>query len=142
MKKIVFVIIILILVLLFFWWARNTKFNLIPLATSLSREKNASTSGMPTINTPTTIPVEIIITITPNGFVPDSLMINKGTKITWVNKSGLTANISSYPESAFPALNLGDIWENSSVSLTFTTPGRYHYLNGKNALQKGTLIVR
>jgi len=88
------------------------------------------------------IPVEILITVTPNGFVPDVIMIAPGTKITWVNKSGNTANITSDPQDTYTQLNLGDFGQNSSVSLIFSTAGRYHYYNNKNPLQKGTLVVK
>lgn len=144
MKKLIFVFVLLVAVLIFSWWAKSVNFNPLSLASAFPQVKGASTTATvePTKTTPTPIPVEIIITITPNGFVPDALMITSNTKITWVNKSGTTASIASDPENAFTDLNLGDLWENSSVSLTFTKPGRYHYLNSKNPLQKGTLIVK
>lgn len=102
-----------------------------------------TTAGTTTVPaTPTTVPVEIIITVTPNGFVPDVLMIDRNTKITWINKSGTTANISSDPQNANAFLNLGDFGENGSVSVTFPQPGRYHYFNNRNPLQKGTMVVK
>lgn len=90
----------------------------------------------------TPIPVEILITVTPNGFVPDVIMIAPNTKITWVNKSSVVANVTSDPQNAYTQLNLGDFGQNSSVSLTFGAAGRYHYYNSKNPLQKGTLVVK
>ena len=103
---------------------------------------SATLNNNQTQPTTTSIPVEIIITITPSGFVPDSLMISKNTKITWVNKSSEIATIASDPQNTFPPLNLGDVGVNDSVSLIFSQPGRYHYDNGKNPSQKGTLIVK
>lgn len=106
--------------------------------------KTATTSAVATTKAPTATPIpeEILITITPNGFVPNALMISPNTKITWVNKSTTSASIASDPQNAYPALNLGDVGMNSSISLLFTQPGRYTYENGKNPLQKGVLIVK
>lgn len=92
--------------------------------------------------TPTPIPVEILITITPNGFVPDVIMISPNTKITWVNKTPNIATINSDPQDAFAQLNLGDVSQNGSVSLVFTHAGRFHYVNSKNPAQKGTIVVK
>lgn len=110
----------------------------------LSHPTTASSSATPAGLSPTltTIPVEILITVTPNGFVPDVIMISPNTKITWVNKTPFTANISSDPQNAYTSLNLGDFGENGSVSLVFPHEGRFHYENAKNAGQKGTIVVK
>lgn len=141
MRKLFIVTAILVAILVFVWWAKSTNFSPFSFASTFPR--TTGTLGV-TSNTaiPTPLPVEIIITVTPNGFVPDALMISPNTKITWINKSGNTAGISSDPQNAYTDLNLGDFGENSSVSLTFTRSGRYHYLNGQNSTQKGTLVVR
>jgi plastocyanin len=106
----------------------------LPLASqSVTVGKSTTIAPSPTIMT------EILITITPHGFVPDVIMIEKGTKITWVNKSGYSASIAS-PTNYAP-LNLGSINLNNSVSLIFTTKGRYSYANQNNPSETGTIIV-
>ncbi len=91
-----------------------------------------------------TVPVEILITVTPYGFVPGVITITSGTKITWVNKSGSDANISSDPHPThtnYPLLNLGTFGMNSSVSLTFSKVGRFGYHNHLTPAQHGIIIV-
>ena len=106
--------------------------------------KTATPSAAMALQAPTATPIpeEILITITPSGFVPNALMISPNTKITWVNKSTTTARIISDPQNAYPQLNLGNVDINNSVSLLFTQPGRYTYQNGNNSLQKGVLVVK
>lgn len=138
------VVVLLLAVLVLSWWAKGTNFNFIALMQNLNHPQPAA-SAAPTNQaaaTPTPIPVEILITVTPNGFVPDAIMIARNTKITWVNKTPSTVNVTSDPQGAYSPLNLGDFDQNGSVSLVFTTVGRYHYYNNKNPNQKGTIIVR
>jgi len=144
MRKLILVAILLIAVLLLSWWARGANFSVFTMMQNVAHPPVTTTSAQPNAPkiTPTPIPVEILITVTPNGFVPDVIMIAPGTKITWVNKSGNTANITSDPLDAYTQLNLGDFGQNSSVSLVFPAAGRYHYYNNKNPNQKGTLVVK
>lgn len=147
MKKLYFAGAGIVLLLLFSIWAKNANFNL-----STMMETTFKPVGTPsaTLNsslskaTPT-IPVEILITVTPYGFVPSVITISPGTKITWVNKSGTNANVSSdtHPtHKIYPALNLGNFGMNSSVSLIFTQVGRFGYHNDVNPAQHGTIVVR
>lgn len=144
MRKLILVVLLLAAVLLISWWAKGANFNLSSMIQGFPHTQIASNSALPTTQkvSPTLVPIEILITITPNGFVPDVIMIDVNTKITWVNKSGATANVSSDPANIYPALNLGDVGQNGSTSLLFSKPGRYHYANNKNLTQKGTLVVR
>src|SRR5579872_6319997 len=145
MKKLILVALLLIVVLLISWWARGANFSIFTMMqdfthpTSATPSATLSATGAPTA---TPIPVEILITITPNGFVPDVIMISPNTKITWVNKTPFTATIASDPQNAYTPLNLGDVGQNASVSLIFPKDGRFNYENAKNASQKGTLVVK
>ena len=147
MKKLILVAVLLVLVLLLSWWAKGANFSILTMMQSVTRPQIATQSAVPNISktfspTLTPVPVEILITVTPNGFVPDVIMIASNTKITWVNKSGVIANVSSDLTSVYPQLNLGDFNQNGSVSLTFPKAGRYNYFNNKNPMQKGTLVVK
>lgn len=139
MKKLVFATLGLIVLLIFSVWAKNANFNLKNLSTTsiLPTGIPTTTNDKKIVATPT-IPIEILITVTPNGFVPDVIMITPGTKITWVNKSGTTANIKS---DSYTQLNLGNFSQNNSVSFTFSTGGRFSYYNGTNPTQHGTIVV-
>lgn len=147
MRKLILVAVLLAAVLLLSWWARGANFSLFTMMQNVAHPKTATSSAQPMGTsasgpTVTPIPVEILITVTPNGFVPDVIMIAPNTKITWVNKSGTTANVSSDPQNTYTQLNLGDFGQNASMSLVFPTDGRYHYFNDKNPSQKGTLVVK
>lgn len=144
MKKLYFAGLGITLLLLFSFWAKNANFNLkTMMQTSL---KSFPISGTQNTLSPTpTIPVEILITVTPYGFIPNVITIASGTKITWVNKSGSDANVSSDPHPThtnYPQLNLGNFWNNGSVSLVFTKPGRYGYHNHLNPNEHGVIIVQ
>lgn len=91
-----------------------------------------------TIN-PTSYPIEIYITLTPNGFVPNGLTITKGTRITWINKSGQDATIQ--PTTTIDDFVKNTFGDNSTVSFVFQHSGRIDYINGKNSTQHGLLVV-
>lgn len=87
---------------------------------------------------------EAKVTVTANGFEPQTLKIKAGTKVTWTNKSGTTANVSSdnHPTHLlYPFLNLGSFSDGSSVSVTFEKSGTFTYHNHLNPSQRGTVIV-
>lgn len=117
------------------------------MQTSLKTLTPTRTIGTAKQSLPQTIPtitVEILITVTSNGFVPDVITVAPGTKITWVNKSGSDANVSSDPHPThtnYPELNLGNFWNNGSVSLIFTKTGRFGYHNHLNPNQHGIIVV-
>lgn len=144
MRKLILIALLLVAVLLLSWWAKGQNFNPFSMMQTVTHPSVATTSAQPDAPkiTPTPIPVEILITVTPNGFVPDVIMISPNTKITWVNKSGAITNVTSDPQNAYTQLNLGDFGQNASMSLVFPTAGRYHYYNNKNPMQKGTLVVK
>lgn len=85
------------------------------------------------------------VTVTTMGFVPQTITVKPGTKVTWINKSGDVANVSSdfHPTHlVYPPLNLGSFTDKSSVSLVFDKPGTYNYHNHLNPGEKGTVIVQ
>ncbi len=87
---------------------------------------------------------EASVTVTANGFAPQTLKIKTGTKVTWTNKSGATANVSSdnHPTHLlYPFLNLGSFDDGSSVNVTFDKAGTFTYHNHLNPSQKGTVVV-
>lgn len=145
MKKLYFAGAGIALLLLFSLWAKNANFNLRTMMQPMQAVNPTATTTTPNPQTGGNVPIEILITITPNGFIPDVIMIKPGTKITWVNKSGKDANINSDPHPAhtnYPSLNLGNFWNNGSVSLIFTQHGRFGYHNDVAPSQHGYIIVQ
>lgn len=99
----------------------------------------------PTVSSPSAqTSQETMVDITASGFEPKTVTVKVGTKVTWVNKSGEVANISSavHPTHlVYPPLNLGNIEAGASVSLVFDKVGSYKYHNHLNASQIGTVVV-
>jgi plastocyanin len=84
------------------------------------------------------------ITLTTTGFAPQTLTIKPGTRIVWLNQSGVTGTVNSdnYPTNTlYPFLNFGRFDDKSSVSVMFTKLGKYTYYNALNLNQKGTITV-
>lgn len=87
---------------------------------------------------------ETIVSVTSSGFEPSEIKVKAGTKITWINKSGGTANVDSdiHPTHLlFPFLNLGNFDNDESVSVVVEKAGTYTYHNHLNPNQKGTIIA-
>lgn len=84
------------------------------------------------------------ITLTQDGFKPNSLAVKSGTRVIWLNKSGKTGTVNSEPHPAhtlYPVLQLGSFEDGSSVQTVFDKTGTYTYHNHLNPSQKGTVIV-
>lgn len=98
-----------------------------------------------TTQTPTSQALEKeLIEVTASGFSPSTIKVRVGTNVVWINKSGADANVSSVDHPAhrtYPALNLGNFQDGSSVQLRFDTIGTYNYHNHLNPEQIGTVIV-
>lgn len=85
------------------------------------------------------------VTLSQTGFSPATITVKAGTKVTWTNKSGIDATVSSDPHPAhtdYPPLNLGKFSDGATHSLTFDKPGTYGYHNHFNASEKGTVVVQ
>lgn len=91
------------------------------------------------------LPKEITITLDKNGFKPNTVTVDMGTAVRWVNKSGdkQTVNSDNYPTNQLhKELNFGIFNDGSSVVYIFKTPGTYGYHNQLNPKQIGKIIVK
>lgn len=85
------------------------------------------------------------VTVTKDGFSPQTLTISAGTRVIWLNQSGKTVTVNSavHPTHlVYPPLNLGAFPNGSSVQLVFSKPGAYQYHNHYDPSQTGTIIVK
>lgn len=106
-----------------------------------SRGKVLSKNSKPTNTAASTETV----TVTSSGFEPQTITINAGGKVTWVNKSGADVSINSNPHPVhtdYPPLNLGIVGSNGSISLIFPSPGTYGYHNHLIPSQKAMVVVK
>lgn len=110
----------------------------------------ATPPGNTQIQTPTqsqTIPPTVTrsdITLTKDGFSPQTLTIKVGTVVTWINASGAKASVNSaqHPtHQVYPSLNLGEFGDGSSVQLIFDKAGSYKYHDHFHPERTGTVIV-
>ena len=107
--------------------------------------QNPVTQNVPKIKNQKNVPSETV-TLTSTGFNPQVLTIKTGTRIVWLNNSGVvgTVNSDNYPTNLlYPFLNFGQFANGSSFSTVFNKPGTYTYYNflSQNQSQKGTVIV-
>lgn len=108
--------------------------------------KSASQTVTPFSQTPTQTQNQAnTVTLTANGFSPQTLTIQAGATVSWVNKSGDDATVNSNPHPThtnYPPLNLGNFSDGGTLSLTFPTPGTYGYHNHLNPSETGTVVVQ
>jgi plastocyanin len=84
------------------------------------------------------------ITLNSENFSPKTLTIKVGDTVTWINRSGRNANVSSNPHpihTDYTPLNLGSFPDGGTLSLTFDKAGTYGYHNHLNPSQNGTIVV-
>lgn len=106
--------------------------------------KQTSQPVTQTSTIPTQEKVETI-TLTKNGFVPETIKIKVGGRVIWLNRSGEGATVNSDPHPThdlFLFLNgLGEFEDGSSVQTTIEAKGTYTYHNHFNPSQKGSIVA-
>lgn len=84
------------------------------------------------------------VTLSSLGFIPQSITVKVGTKVTWTNNSGTTATVDSAAHPThlvYPPLNLGNFGIGETLSLVFDQSGTYKYHNHLDASQTGEVVV-
>ena len=105
----------------------------------LNRNKSSVNSNISTTGTNSE---ENTVVYTNSGFVPNSLTVTTGIKVTFIDQSDNTMWVGSDPHpvhtdySAFDQLKTGD-----SYSFTFTETGNYNYHNHMFPTHTGVVIV-
>ncbi len=87
------------------------------------------------------------VEITADGFVPQTLTVPAGTKVTWTNKDSSPHRVASnpYPENnGLPGLDSKDppIGPNATYSYTFTTSGSFGYHDQYQPTTNGEIVVQ
>lgn len=125
MKKLYFATAGIVLLLLLSWWAKTTNYKF-----TFPNPQNSSTQEEHVSHSP------IIITVTGQGIYPPTIYIRDETKVTWLNKSGHSLDITS---TSLSDLNTS-VPNGKSASVTFGSQGVYYY-SIKGFSTKGTVIV-
>jgi plastocyanin len=85
------------------------------------------------------------VTLTQNGFEPQTITITVGEKVTWINKSGDVATVNSdvHPTHLlYPPLNLGQFTDGKTMELTFPKAGTFTYHDHYHPNRTGKVIVQ
>ena len=145
-KKLLFGIAVLILLFIggiFFLNARKSKTATVPVQTQ-QVVPQASQQVSPTAP-PIVVPTgKTTVTLTANGFDPQTITVKTKTQVIWTNNSSTDATVNSadHPtHQKYPPLNLGLFPSGSNVSLVFDKPGTYSYHDHLHPEKTGTVVV-
>jgi plastocyanin len=85
------------------------------------------------------------VSITANGFEPNTILVSAGTKVTWVNRNSEPHWVASNPHpdhSDLPGLDSEEpLGPGESYSYVFKDSGRFGYHDHLNPETNGTVIV-
>lgn len=88
---------------------------------------------------------QVEVAITEEGFAPETILINPGTTVTWINRDDGPHRVASNPHpehDALPGFDAGDpIFPDESYSYTFTEAGEFDYHDHLNPETNGTIVV-
>jgi beta-lactam-binding protein with PASTA domain len=107
-----------------------------PPATTTTAPPTTTTTAPPT--TTTTAPVSTQVTIADFSFTPDTLTVNAGDTVTWVN-NGPSDHTVVADDGTFQSPNLST---GQTYSNTFSTAGTFSYHCGIHASMTGTIVVQ
>ena len=93
----------------------------------------------PTTSVPAPAPGQVAIV--DYDFTPNTITINAGETVTWVNADGADHWVVSAPTSP-ASFDLGRQRPGADVSHTFKTPGSYPYFCNLHNYMKGLVVVR
>jgi plastocyanin len=94
----------------------------------------AVVAALPSGNAPTAAQAATV-SIVDTGFGPSSLQIEAGGTVTWVNNGSMNHTGTG------DTFDTGDIIPGSSASITFDTPGTYHYSCSIHSEKTGVIVV-
>ncbi len=86
-----------------------------------------------------------VVTITNNGFIPATISVKKGTKITWTNTDTKLHQVASNPypkDDGLKGLKSEILNNNQSYSFTATETGNFGYHDDRNPTVNGTIQVK
>jgi plastocyanin len=88
------------------------------------------------------VPDPAVVTVTADGFTPQTIKISKGQAVTWTNAGAASRRIAA--DDATQTFNSGDdLQQGESFTFTFDQIGTFSYHDAANSTSsfKGTVIV-
>ncbi|MCW5850750.1 MAG: c-type cytochrome [Anaerolineae bacterium] len=104
------------------------------------------TQPLPTAVPPTAVAAvpkaasEVNIAIDNYAYLPDTVTVPVGAKVTWLNKDDEVHTVTS--EAAAPLFDSGEFGKNGTFSFTFSQPGEYAYYCVPHDYMRGKIVVR
>lgn len=133
-KRYVLIALILVVLVLGGVLLRNRNNSQKPVVTQQREQQSQST-----------LPKEVTVTLTEDGFEPKNVVIQTGSAVRWVNESGddnATVNSDDHPtHKENKEMNLGSFSAGSTLVHIFTTPGTYGYHDHFHPEKTGTVTV-
>ncbi|MBW3538538.1 cupredoxin domain-containing protein, partial [Candidatus Parcubacteria bacterium] len=87
----------------------------------------------------------VAVTITDQGFVPATVQVPAGSRVTWTNSDAAAHQVAADPHpthDSLPGLQSIALGKGGSFSHTFDAPGTYTYHDHQNPLKfRGTVVV-
>lgn len=132
-NKTIFIVVMVfvVLVIAIFTYVNTTK----------KRQAEPSPAQPQTTTATTTVAAQGLVSITSNGFIPQTLSIRKGDQVKWTNTDQLPHRIIS---DSLASLNSGKpLNTNDSFIFTFEQSGTFTYHDGENPEKfQGTILVQ
>ncbi len=92
-----------------------------------------------------TTPLSAVVQITANGFIPATLSVKPGTKVTWVNQDGQPHRVASNPHPTHTdtkGLDSPEVPAGGTYSFVFNGSGQHGYHDHLHPTTNGTLVVQ
>ena len=83
---------------------------------------------------------EVNVAIDNYAYLPDTVTVPVGAKVTWLNKDDDAHTVTS--EAPTPLFDSGEFGKNATFSFTFSQPGEYAYYCVPHDYMRGKIIVR
>lgn len=99
--------------------------NVMTLTTTIAQDKNLEEEGVVTIS----------IGAPGDGFVPSTITVKRGTRVTWTNRDNMVHNVSG------PNWNSGDLEYQESYTKIYDTVGSFDYNCSIHPAMQGTINV-
>ncbi len=123
------------------WYFTRSK----PTTTSDTSQVTATPAASESASaSPSAMAAKNMVSITANGFAPNSLTIKVGGAVTWTNNDSENHTVNSDPHpthTLYPFLNLGLIKPGESKSVNFDKAGSYTYHDHLNPSNKASIRV-
>ncbi len=119
--------------------------NASPSTEVMTESASPSSSDASMSGSPSDAMAQNTVTISANGFSPQTITIKAGDTVTWVNSDQALHQVNSDPHpthTAYPPLNtVAQIPAGQQKSLTFPTAGKYGYHDHLDPSLRGTVVV-